>query len=37
MEDTLTKQWVKESLETKEVKKVDEFDYVKNVWKTMSC
>ena len=31
MEDALTKQWVKESLETKEVKKVDEFDCVKNV------
>ena len=31
MEDALTKQWVKESLETEEVKKVDKFDCVKNV------
>ena len=31
MEDALTKRWVKESSETKEVKKVDEFDCVKNV------
>ena len=31
MEDALTKQWVKESLETKEVTKVDEFDCVKYV------
>ena len=31
MEDALTKRWVKESLGTKEVTKVDEFDCVKNV------
>ena len=31
MEDALTKRWVKESSETKEVKNVDEFDCVKNV------
>ena len=36
MEDALTKRWVKESLETKEVKKADEFDCVKNVIYTVT-